>query len=65
MTPCSVNNTCTQLGQFTHHPSWAPDFFDRFVLGSVVRRAKLYMHIWARQRPRGSRTAPRGAWLRP
>jgi hypothetical protein len=44
---CS-ENACTQLPDYyTHHPSWASDFFDRFVLGDVVRRAKLYVHVWA------------------
>lgn len=46
MARCSDNNTCTQLGQYEYHPSWAPTFYDRFVLGDAFRRARLYMHIW-------------------
>ena len=46
MAKCSNNNTCTQIGQYHYHPSWAPTFYDRFVLGDAIRRGRLYIHIW-------------------
>lgn len=44
---CPENSTCSALSDsYDYHQGWATDFYSRFVLGPVVRRAKLYAHIY-------------------
>ena len=41
---CTIGNNCSVLG-YEYHQDWAAAFYDRFALGPVQRRGKLYGHI--------------------